>query len=65
MITKAQLKEIIKNAFDFVSDKEDITPTEARNHIASEIANGVEQYVVGRQTTGVSSNGASVTTTIQ
>lgn len=65
MITKAQLELIIKGAFDYVSDKEDITPKDARDHIATEIANGVEQYVIGRQTVGVSSDGASVTTTIQ
>lgn len=65
MITKAQLEGIIKGAFDYVSDKNDITPTEARDHIAKEIANGVEQYVVGRQTIGTSSNGGTVTTTIQ
>ena len=65
MITKAQLEEIIKGAFNYVSDNEDITPTEARDHIAKEIANGVQQFVVGRQTVGASSDGASVTTTIQ
>lgn len=57
-ITKTQLKNQIKAAFDFDSDKdlEDVGSLEAaRERIASKIADAVEQYVVTRtvKVTGV------------
>ena len=64
--TKLQLKNKIKAALDFDSEKDldDIgTPEQARERLAQDIADAVEDFVVGRQVavTGVQP-GASTTT---
>lgn len=63
-ITKAQLANLIKEAFDFDSDKE-VSPAEARQRQADKIADAVSQFVIGRTTTvtGTSATGGAVTGT--
>jgi hypothetical protein len=63
-ITKAQLANLIKEAFDFDSDKE-VSPAEARQRQADKIADAVSQFVIGRTTTvtGTSATGGVVTGT--
>lgn len=63
-ITKAQLATLIKEAFDFDSDKE-VNPAEARQRQADKIADAVSQFVIGRTTTvtGTSATGGAVTGT--
>jgi len=64
-ITEAQLAQGLEDLYNFWSDKVDIIPAEARHQLAIEQANLIAQFVQGRQTTGTSSDGATVTTTIQ
>lgn len=63
-ITEAQLANLIKEAFDFDSDK-DVNPAEARQRQANKIAAAVSQFVIGRTTTvtGTSATGGAVTGT--
>ena len=63
-ITEVQLANLIKEAFDFDSDKE-VNPSEARQRQADKIADAVSQFVIGRQTTvtGTSATGGAVTGT--
>ncbi len=65
MITEQQLAQKIEDAYDVVSGDSTIDPEVARKQVAQEIAAAIAQFVIGRQTTGVSSDGATVTTTIQ
>jgi len=64
MIDETQLKELIKQAFDSVSDT-DIEPSQAREHIAEQIAQAIKLFVVGRETivTGTSASGGPVSGT--
>lgn len=64
-ITQAQLAAKIKAAFDFDSDKVGVSPAEARQRQANEIAEAVAQFVIGRETqvTGTSATGGAVTGT--
>lgn len=48
-ITEAQLAEKIKQAMNYHSDNPDINIGDARQHLANEIAEGVAQFVIGRQ----------------
>lgn len=58
------MKTLFEAAFDAESDV-DVTPAEARERIAQKLADAVEQFVVGRQTTvtGTSATGGAVTGT--
>ncbi|GLB51700.1 hypothetical protein NBRC110019_07390 [Neptunitalea chrysea] len=64
-ITEEQLAAKFKAAFEFGSDDPNINVAEARQHLADELANGVAQFVIGRQTavTGTSATGGAVTGT--
>tara|TARA_R110002050_G_scaffold295237_1_gene453873 strand:+ start:28434 stop:28649 length:216 start_codon:yes stop_codon:yes gene_type:complete len=69
-ITKTELKNQIKAAFDFDSDKdlEDVgTLDEARERIAQKIADAVEAYVVSRTVAvpGIQPGSGAATGTIQ
>lgn len=69
-ITKTELKNQIKAAFDFDSDKDldDVgSLDEARERIAQKIADAVEAYVVTRTVavTGVQPGAGAATGTIQ
>lgn len=61
-ITKQQLAQTIKEAFDYDSDRE-VNPAEARKRQADKIAQAIADYVVGRETlvTGTSATGGPVT----
>lgn len=63
-ITKAQLAEKIKQAFDDDSDV-NVNPSEARKRQADKIADAVSAFVIGRETivTGTSATGGAVTGT--
>ena len=65
MITQAQLAQGLEDLYNFWSDKTDIVPAEARRQFAIGQASLIAQFVQGRTTTGTSSDGATVTTTIQ
>jgi len=65
MITQAQLAQGLEDLYNFWSDKTDIVPAEARRQFAIGQASLIAQFVQGRETTGTSSDGATVTTTIQ
>lgn len=64
-ISQAELAAKIKTAMDFKSDDPDVDIDEARQHLADEIAEGIAQFTVGRETTvtGTGYNGAAVTGT--
>ncbi|MBB4117858.1 hypothetical protein GGR32_000130 [Mesonia hippocampi] len=63
--TQQQLQDAIEEAYDAESNNPNINPEQARKRIAQKLASAISSFVIGRQTTGVSSDGASVTTTIQ
>ena len=64
-ITQVQLAAKIKSAMELNSDDPEVNIEEARNHLANEIAEGIAQFVIGRQTTvtGTSATGGAVTGT--
>lgn len=64
-ITEAQLAEKFKAALDARSGDPDVDIEEARQKLADELAEGVAQFVIGRQTTvtGTSATGGAVTGT--
>lgn len=64
-ITQQQLAAKIKEAMELNSDDPEVNIEEARKHLADEIAEGVAQFVIGRQTTvtGTSATGGAVTGT--
>lgn len=64
-ITEAELATLIKEAFDFDSDKSGVNPEEARQRQANKIAAAIGKFVVGRETlvTGTSATGGAVTGT--
>ncbi len=64
-ITQQQLAAKIKEAMELKSNDPEVNIEEARNHLADEIAEGVAQFVIGRQTTvtGTSATGGAVTGT--
>lgn len=66
-ITEAQLAAKIKAAMDFNSDDPQVNIDQARQHLADEIAQGVAEFVIGRQTlvSGVQPGGATATGIIQ
>lgn len=63
-ITKQELAQLIKKSFDDDSDKQ-VSPQEARERQANKIADAIEKFVVGRETTvtGSSATGGPVTGT--
>lgn len=63
-ITQLQLKARLKSAMDAEADQE-VSPAEARDRIATEMAAAVNDFVVGRLTTvtGTSVSGGAVTAT--
>ncbi|SHH75240.1 hypothetical protein [Flavobacterium johnsoniae] len=63
-ITKAQLAQKIKEAFDADSDVQ-VNPSEARKRQADKIADAISLFVIGRETivTGTSATGGAVTGT--
>jgi len=63
-ITEEQLAIKIEEAYDAVSGDSNVNPEEARKQVAEDLAAAIAQFVIGRQTTGVSSDGATVNTTI-
>lgn len=65
MITEQQLAQKIEDAYDAVSGDSGVNPEQARKQVAQDIAAAVAEFVIGRQTTGTSSDGATVTTIIQ
>lgn len=61
-ITEAQLAAKFLAAMNFHSDNPDVDINEARQHLANELAAGVKEFTVGRETTviGTSATGGSV-----
>lgn len=64
-ITEVQLADGLEALYDQYSDRNDITPAEARKQFAIGQANLIAQFVQGRNTIGNSSDGATVNTVIQ
>ena len=64
-ITQQQLAQKIEDAYDSVSNNSNTDPEQARKQVAEDIAAAIAEFVIGRQTTGTSSDGATVNTTIQ
>lgn len=64
-ISQEALSAKIKAAMDLFSDNPEINIEEARQHLADEIAEGVAQFVVGRETNvvGTSATGGAVSGT--
>lgn len=64
-ISKAQLSAKIKAAMEFNSDDPEVDIPQARQHFADELADAIEQFTVGRETTvtGTSATGGAVTGT--
>ena len=62
-ITKQQLAQRITSALNAQSNDSNIDPEQARVAIGNEIAQAIDDYVIGRTTivTGNSSDGATVT----
>lgn len=60
--TKAQLTDKIEVAFDAEANV-NVSPEEARRRIAEALANAINDFVIGRTTTGTVS-GSTATTTI-
>lgn len=63
--TSQQLQDAIEAAYDAESNNSNIDPEQARKRIAQKLAAAIAGFVIGRQTTGASTDGASVITTIQ
>lgn len=63
-IDKSQLTKLLQEAFDKSSDVV-VNPKQARKQLAVDLADAVEQYVIGRETivTGTSVSGGAVTGT--
>lgn len=64
-ITEQQLADGLEALYDQWSNNSEINPDEARKQFAIGQASLIAQFVQGRETTGTSSNGATVTTIIQ
>jgi len=64
-LTEAELADGLESLYDQWSNDENIDPEAARRSLAEGQASLIAQFVQGRQTTGTSSDGATVTTTIQ
>lgn len=64
-ITQQQLSAKIQAAMELNSDDPQVNIEAARKHLADEIAEGVAQFVIGRETvvTGTSATGGPVTGT--
>lgn len=65
-ITQEQLSAKIKAAMNFHSDDPEVDIEAARQHLADEIAAGVAEFTVGRETTvvGVQTGGSTAVGTI-
>lgn len=65
VISQAELAAKIKAAMDFNSDDPEVNIEAARQHFADELAEGIAQFTVGRETsvTGTSATGGAVTGT--
>lgn len=64
-INEQQLADGLEELYDSWADNPNVDPAEARKQFAIGQANLIAQFVQGRETTGNSSDGATVTTTIQ
>jgi ABC-type transporter MlaC component len=65
VINQTDLAGLIKEALDNVSDQEEQDPEVARQLLANKLAEAVALFVIGRQTIGPTSDGATATTIIQ